>query len=346
MTSNTKRAVSNDPRGLIFAALIPLVACGLQLLLWDFFQPFVWFLFYPAVFLSSRVDGLRGGVVATLLATILAWYFFLPTPFSFGVESPVIFVSLGMFVGMGILFSLTHEQLRKINRRVAESLATSDLKLTAALASMTDAVFISDPEGRFIEFNEAFATFHKFRNKEECAKTLAEYPIFLDVFLPNGELAPLAQWAVPRALRGETVENAEYMLRRKDTGESWVGSYSFAPIRDKTGVIVGAVVTGRDITERRRVQEALNLERVRLDTVLKDMQCGVVLFDPDLTNCWMNPEALRIHGFSSLAEMYTRFDRYAQEWELSYPDGRTTPLFHFAFKSDVISLGLRHVKVR
>jgi PAS domain S-box-containing protein len=134
-------------------------------------------------------------------------------------------------------------------KQAEEELRESRATLDAALASMTDAVFISNTSGNFIEFNDAYATFHRFRNKAECAKTLAEYPDFLEVFLPNGKLAPLDMWAVPRALRGETVSNAEYTLRRKDTGETWVGSYSFSPVRDKDNLIVGSVVVGRDITE-------------------------------------------------------------------------------------------------
>lgn len=141
--------------------------------------------------------------------------------------------------------------------RAEAELQASRAKLEAALASMTDAVFISDQEGRFIEFNEAFATFHKFRSKADCARTLAEYPEILDVFLPDGSPAPFDQWAVSRALRGETASNAEYALRRKDTGESWVGSYSFAPIRDEHGAIVGSVVAGRDITEQKRTQDEI-----------------------------------------------------------------------------------------
>jgi signal transduction histidine kinase len=140
-------------------------------------------------------------------------------------------------------------------KKMGEELTESKARLEAALASMTDAVFISDTAGRFIDFNDAFASFHRFGNKAECARTLAEYPDILDVFMPNGGLAPLEMWAVPRALRGETVTNAEYTLRRKDTGETWVGSYSFSPIRDKDGVIVGSVVVGRDITDRKRAQE-------------------------------------------------------------------------------------------
>ena len=120
---------------------------------------------------------------------------------------------------------------------------------------MTDAVFISDTSGRFVEFNQAFAVFHRFRNKDECSRTFADYPGILDVFFADGTPAPLDMWAVPRALRGETATNAEYMLRRKDTGETWFGSYSFSPIRDKDGAIVGSVVVGRDVTDRKQAEE-------------------------------------------------------------------------------------------
>ncbi len=162
-------------------------------------------------------------------------------------------------------------------RKLAEVAAqTNRTKLEAALASMTDAIFISDADGRFIEFNEAFATFHKFRNKDECAKTLAEYPEFLEVYLADGRLAPLEQWAVPRALRGETGESIEYTLRRKDTGATWVGSYSFAPIRDQAGAVVGSVVVGRDVTERKQAEAELKRLHTQLQEHAEQLEQRVV----------------------------------------------------------------------
>jgi signal transduction histidine kinase len=144
------------------------------------------------------------------------------------------------------------------DRKLAEeALRSSRLRLEAALSSMTDAVFITDAEGRFVDFNDAFATFHRFKNKDECPKTLAEYPEFLEMLMPDGALVPLDMWLVPRALRGDIATNIEYIVRRKDTGETWAGGYSFAPIRDDSGSIVGSVVSGRDITERKQAQEAL-----------------------------------------------------------------------------------------
>jgi two-component system, sensor histidine kinase len=148
-------------------------------------------------------------------------------------------------------------------RKLAEeALHASRLRLEAALSSMTDAVFITDADGRFVDFNDAFATFHRFKNKSECPKTIAEYPEFLEMWMPDGALVPLDMWLVPRALRGDIATDIEYVVRRKDTGETWAGGYSFAPIRDENGLIVGSVVSGRDITERKRAEDALRARDV------------------------------------------------------------------------------------
>jgi PAS domain S-box-containing protein len=142
-------------------------------------------------------------------------------------------------------------------------------KLEAALASMTDAVFICDEKGHFIDFNDAFASFHRFKNKEACARTFMEYPDILDVFMDTGEPAPVHMWAVPRALRGERATNAEYTLRRKDSGETWIGSYSFGPILDTQGKIVGSVVVARDITDRKQAEKNLKWNARRNELLSK-----------------------------------------------------------------------------
>ena len=129
--------------------------------------------------------------------------------------------------------------------------------LNAALDSMPDAVSISDAMGSFVEFNTAFAIYHKFAKKEECYDNLLEWHNILDVYLPDGQLLPLDMWPFSRALRGEICINKEYLLRRKDTDEKWTGSYNFAPIREKDGTILGSVVVARDITEQKQLVASL-----------------------------------------------------------------------------------------
>lgn len=171
----------------------------------------------------------------------------------------------GRYDPEGNLTSIVGTVLDVTGRKKAEeAIRESEAKLAVALASMTDAVFISDADGNFLEFNDAFATFHRFRDKAECAKTLKEYPEFLEVYMADGTLAPFEMWAVPRALRGETGTNVEYSLKRKDTGETWAGSYSFAPIRDEQGKITGSVVSGRDITAQKQAEKELREKHAEL----------------------------------------------------------------------------------
>jgi two-component system, cell cycle sensor histidine kinase and response regulator CckA len=171
------------------------------------------------------------------------------------------------------------QRLAELENEKAEHKRESKSKLEAALASMNDAVFISDADGRFIDFNDAFATFHKFKNKDESLKALVGLREIVDLYLPNGELAPLDVRPIPRALRGETISNAEFTLRRKDTGETWVGSFSFAPIRDQSGVIVGSVVVGRDITERKQTEEELRHKTALLEAQANSTIDGILVVD-------------------------------------------------------------------
>jgi PAS domain S-box-containing protein len=163
-------------------------------------------------------------------------------------------------------------------KRIEEELLKSQNELDAALDSMTDAVFITDTEGNFTKFNEAFAIFHRFNDKLECCKTHRAYYELLELSFPDGRVALPEQWCVPRALRGETVVNAEYHLRRKDTGAKWIGSYSFSPILNSSGKIVGSVVVGRDITEQKLAEVKIRESEQRFSKVFNSSPVGINIF--------------------------------------------------------------------
>ena len=247
------------------------------------------FLFlYPSVMLVAVLGGLGSGLVATALAVVGTDYLVLAPVHHFAIIRASDALSLTVFAAMGVLMSLLADRHQRSLLAIAaykeeQALWMNQEKLDVAMASMTDAVFISDGKGQFLQFNDAFATFHKFADKTTCARALTEYPEFLEVSMADGQLAPLEMWAVPRALRGETAANEEYRLRRKDTGETWIGSYTFGPIRDPGGAIIGSVVVGRDITEQKRAQEALRKSETLYHGLFDSMDEGFciieVLFD-------------------------------------------------------------------
>jgi PAS domain S-box-containing protein len=188
-------------------------------------------------------------------------------------------------------------------KQIESELAASRAQLEAALSSMNDAVFISDRAGEFIHINDAFAAFHKFPGRAACGRTLQEYADLIEVCYPDGRPTPLEEWAVPRALRGESASNAEFNLRRKDTGETWVGSYSFAPIRDGTGAVTGAVVTARDITELRRAAARERAIEARFRALIEHAPDGIALVDQAGHVIFASPSAQRMFGYTDPAEI-------------------------------------------
>ena len=142
-------------------------------------------------------------------------------------------------------------------RQAEAAVRASRAKLATAFASMTEAIFIADADGRLTEFNDEFVRYHRFKDRDECSRTIEDCPKYLDAYFADGTPAPPEQWAMARALRGETASNVEYRLRRKETGETWWGSYNFAPIKGEDGGIVGAIVSAREITALKQAEEAL-----------------------------------------------------------------------------------------
>jgi signal transduction histidine kinase len=76
---------------------------------------------------------------------------------------------------------------------------------------------------------------------------------------------PERDWPMPRALRGERFSGYEVRIRRRDTGKEFVGSFSGGLVRDAVGEPIFALITVRDVTQRKMIEEELRKSREDLE---------------------------------------------------------------------------------
>ncbi len=114
-----------DRLRLFMALLLPFVAFSVQWAFWDVIKPYAWFLFFPTVFFSSWIGGLYGGLISAVISTTIVKWFFIPPVYSFRLEKPMSIISILIFIGMGAIFSLSHERARKANKLADNALAAA-----------------------------------------------------------------------------------------------------------------------------------------------------------------------------------------------------------------------------
>ncbi|CAM4167549.1 DUF4118 domain-containing protein [Roseateles saccharophilus] len=135
--------------------LLPLGACALQWLLWAVLRPYVWFLFYPATFVAALLGGLGGGIVATLLSSLLVWTVFIHGHAGLQPRDLTDLFSVTVFLGTGLAFSLFSRRMQQLVswRAAAEAMRLGDLRFRALFDNALEGVLIGTPEGEILAAN-------------------------------------------------------------------------------------------------------------------------------------------------------------------------------------------------
>ncbi len=164
-------------------------------------------------------------------------------------------------------------------KRNAEALATEQRLLNSLITAVPDRVYFKDREGRFIRINEAFARRNGLSNPS-AALGKTDFDIFGD------EHARQAYEDEQQIMStGLPIVDKEERVDWKDERVTWVTSTKL-PLRDNTGEIIGIMGISRDITERKRTEEALARERNLLRAIfdllpdyiyLKDAQSRFIM---------------------------------------------------------------------
>lgn len=265
---------------------------GLTALAGPGLPPFV--TYYPAVLLVALLCGFVPGLLTGMLSVLLADYFLIEPVASLTIHKRADLFTVLFFALMCVLISTVAERARRLQQVQSEHKFRGQLE--AAISSMSDAVFVSDATGNFVQFNEACLHSDKLRDTPQQLKSFADIARYFEVSTLHGEPCPAEQWAAARALRGERVINAMYALHRKDDGTAWIASVSSSPIRDANGRITGTVTVARDVTQEKEAEKALRIQGERLQ--LAQHAAGIGTFVLELsTLMWIDsPQMFEIFG--------------------------------------------------
>src|SRR5262249_25120812 len=116
----------------------------------------------------------------------------------------------------------------------------------------------------------------------------------------QGNLLPYNQWPLVRALRGECLSgtNTVDLLLYIAGGQCLFLNASAAPMYDATGTIAGAVLVLRDVTERRELEQQLQLSERKYRSLVDSNVIGVVVAD-EYGRLWeVNDRLVQMTGYS------------------------------------------------
>lgn len=184
---------------------------------------------------------------------------------------------------------LTNEKQRRIAedlRKTEAALLQSSEMFAAAFHSSPDAISISlMPEGHYLTVNDSFLRLTGYSRDEVVGKSAAQ----LRLWANDDHRARVLD-----LLRTAAEIKEEEILLRTKTGEMRNAQLSAARVQlvDGTGVL-GML---RDVTDRRRAEEALRASEERFRQLVQEMHVGIVVLGPNAETTYANASALEMFG--------------------------------------------------
>jgi PAS domain S-box-containing protein len=190
-------------------------------------------------------------------------------------------IAMGVFVAMSLILCAVAEQLRRARRAAAglrrqmahvsasteprgaekeadrrfDELQAEKERLSLMLSSIDDEVYFTDTEGRYLFANGA--ALREFGHKSVEGVEVKKVISHMIVLRADGTPRPMEEAPPLRALEGEVIRDEEQIVRTPRSGELRHRQVSSTPVRDASGKIIGSISVVRDITERKRLEEAL-----------------------------------------------------------------------------------------
>ena len=203
------------------------------------------------------------------------------------------------------------EQARQEAEELAASLAREQARseqerhrLQAVLDVLPVGVFIADPAGRLLEINPAARAI--WGQDAPLAAEIGQYGIYQGWWPDTGQRLAPEEWALARTLlTGEEVLDEEVEIESFDGQRKTITNFT-VPILNEAGATAGGVVAVLDISERKRLEEALRQsERAaaarasQLEAFFESMVDSVAVYDTEGYALRMNAAGYELFGMEA-----------------------------------------------
>jgi PAS domain S-box-containing protein len=272
----------------VYAILAVPLAIGLRYALMPFIgQGVPYISLFVVTTIVAVLGGLGPAVLNGILAAIFTDYFFVEPLYTFDLN-PKFLWRTAVVVLTSAFIGYIGDSLRAARARAerqAETLRQSEATLRGILKATKESVWLFSPEGVILMGNEMATS----RFGQGGERIIGKH--FHEVMPPELAKSRLA-------VLKKVVESAQPM-ESEDQRAGMVFHHDWYPIVDEAGSITSVACFSRDITERKRAQEAVTASELRYRRLFEASRDGILILDTDSGRIVdVNPFIEHILGYS------------------------------------------------
>ena len=174
-------------------------------------------------------------------------------------------------------FFIIHDVTER--EQMNEALRESEFRYRTLFENMIDGIYRSTPEGKFVEVNPAMVKMFGYSSEQEMLNIDIKKELYFAPEERGSHILDTGQ---------EEIES--YRMRRKDGSEIWVEDHGYY-IHDEQGKIIFHGGMLRDITERKRSEEAIRESESQLKESQNMAGLGSYVLDLD-SGIWKSSDVL------------------------------------------------------
>ncbi|MFU8789168.1 MAG: PAS domain S-box protein [Methylobacter sp.] len=210
------------------------------------------------------------------------------------------------------LYSLSTVQDITEHKQAADALAAREREFRTLAESLPDNVVRYDREGRVIYVNPVLEKTLGANASKMLGTTVRER-------FPNGDYDDYAQ-LLDAVITSGAIGEIEKIVAPPYKDSHSVHSIRMVAERDDNGEVTGVLAIGRDITERKLVEDALRDSEEKYRTLVEKIQAAVIVHDADTKILISNPVAQEILGLT--ADQLHGKTAIDPDWHFHHEDGR------------------------